>query len=452
MRHFVRQNARFFLLATIAALGLRLLFIFRFPGVTSDSFVYGDIAKNWLQQGVYGLSGTVEVSPTYIRLPGYPAFLAWVFAIFGVEHYRAVLLLQMFIDVGTCFVIADIARRTMSVRAAKAAFLLSALCPFLATYAAAALTETLEIFFTSVALDCAVVGLQSLDADSPQTTPWIGCGAAVAAAILLRPDGGLLLVAIALYLAWRSARKRDYAAGLRSLTILVVVALAPLLPWALRNLHTLHRFEPLAPRYANEEDQFVPAGFNKWVKTWIIDYASVEEIYWPVPGEAIDVSKLPNRAFDSEEQRTETMEALADYNREFHITPELDARFMALATQRIHHAPLRYYLWLPLLCIADMWLRPRTETLPADTRWWEFNDEPKWSALAISIGLIGIFYTGTAMWSLLHRRVASHVNMLLLFVLLRTAFLGSLENPEPRYTLECYPVVIVLASAVFLRL
>ena len=128
------------------------------------------------------------------------------------------------------------------------------------------------------------------------------------------------------------------------------------------------------------------------------------------------------------------------------------ARVRSHRLRSLHHAPLRYYLWLPLLRIADMWLRPRTETLPADTRWWEFNDEPKWSALAISIGLIGIFYTGTAMWSLLHRRVASHVNMLLLFVLLRTAFLGSLENPEPRYTLECYPVVIVLASAVFLRL
>jgi 4-amino-4-deoxy-L-arabinose transferase-like glycosyltransferase len=449
VRELVRQNVRFFLLATIAALALRLVFIFRFPGVTTDSFVYGDIAKNWLQQGIYGLSGTVEVSPTYIRLPGYPAFLAWVFAIFGMEHYRAVLVLQMFIDVGTCFVIADIARRTLSARASKAAFLLSALCPFLATYTAAALAETLEIFFTSVALDCAVVALQGFDADSPRTTPWIACGAAVASAILLRPDGGLLLGAIALYLAWRTARKREYAAGIRSLIILVVVALVPLLPWALRNVHTLHRFEPLAPRYANEEDQFVPAGFNRWVKTWVIDYASVEEIYWPVPGEAIDVSKLPNRAFDSEEQRAQTIEALADYNRELQITPELDARFMALATQRIHHAPLRYYLWLPLLRIADMWLRPRTETLPADTRWWEFNDEPKWSALAIGLGVIGVFYVSAAAAGLAKRNPIPYVWLFLTFGLLRSAFLGTLENPEPRYTLECYTVVIVLAGTGF---
>ena len=82
-------------LATLAGLALRLLFILPFPGVTTDSFVYGDIAKNWLQHGIYGLSGVGEVSPTYIRLPGYPAFLAVVFAIFGMEHYRAVLVVQI---------------------------------------------------------------------------------------------------------------------------------------------------------------------------------------------------------------------------------------------------------------------------------------------------------------------------------------------------------------------
>ena len=76
----------------------------------------------------------------------------------------------------------------------------------------------------------------------------------------------------------------------------------------------MHRFQPLAPRYANEEDEFVPAGFNRWVKTWIADYVSVEEIYWPVPGDTVDADKLPSRAFDSEAQRQQTEQLLADYN------------------------------------------------------------------------------------------------------------------------------------------
>src|SRR5262245_9784548 len=87
VHELVSRHLRFFLIVSAAALLLRLLFLFRFPGVVTDSFIYGDIAKNWLQHGIYGLSGPEEISPTYIRLPGYPAFLALIFAIFGVDHY-----------------------------------------------------------------------------------------------------------------------------------------------------------------------------------------------------------------------------------------------------------------------------------------------------------------------------------------------------------------------------
>src|SRR4029079_17043546 len=265
----------------------------------------------------------------------------------GMEHYRAVLALQVVVDVATCFLIADMARRLVSPRAAKAAFLMSALCPFLASYAAAALTETLEIFFTVLAFDCALAGLEGLD--QGRLRPWGGCGLANAAAVLLRPDGGLILIAVELYLgvlllSWknktRSSRVRPHAPQvsthlLRAGLILVVVSLAPLGPWSWRNLHTLHSFQPLAPRYANEEDEFVPAGFNRWVTTWMADYASVEEIYWSVPGDTVDAGKLPDRAFDSEAQRQQTEQLLAEYNQVLHVTPELDARFDALATQRI---------------------------------------------------------------------------------------------------------------------
>jgi hypothetical protein len=452
VRELVRKHSRFFLFVTLAAVGLRLLFILHFPAITTDSFVYGDIAKNWLQHGIYGQSGPEEISPTYIRLPGYPAFLAAVFAIFGMEHYRAVLVVQMFVDIGTCFLIVDMTRHVVSARVAKAAFLLAALCPFLANYVAAALTETLEVFFTVLALDLAIIGLAiiGLDGLAGRMRPWLGCGLAVGAAMLLRPDGGLLLVAIGMDLAWvlfRRARmgqpsRRVVQAGMA----VALVSLAPLVPWTLRNLHTMHRFEPLAPRYANEPDEFVPMGFHRWVKTWIADYCSVEEIYWQVSGAAVDAGKLPARAFDSEKQRQQTVKLLEDYDETLQLTPELDARFAALATERIHDRPLRYYIWMPLLRIADMWLRPRTELLPSDCRWWEFNDDPLGSALAVGLGVAGLAYLAAALVGLLRARSATYLGLLLVFVILRSAFLGTLENPEPRYTLECYPVVILLAS------
>jgi 4-amino-4-deoxy-L-arabinose transferase-like glycosyltransferase len=454
VRELLRKHSRFFLFATIAGVALRLLFIFRFPGITTDSFVYGDIAKNWLQHGIYGLSGVNEVSPTYIRLPGYPAFLAGIFAIFGMEHYRAVLVVQMFVDLGTCFLIADLARRLISPRAARFAFLLAAVCPFLANYVANALTETLEVFFTVLALNLAIAGL---DAPHKSTTKfWVGCGLAIGATILLRPDGGLLLVAVVAYLLMLFVKRKPQAGAptlhfLRAGLILTAVSLATLVPWTMRNLRVFHEFQPLAPRYANEENSFVPLGFNRWVRTWIVDYASVEEIYWAVPGNKIDAEKLPSRAFDSPEQQEETLQLLEDYNDSLHVTPDLDARFAALASERVRHSWLRYYVQLPLLRIADMWLRPRTETLPSDTRWWEFNDDPEWLTLALFLGIVNLAYIATAFAGLLRGRFAPHLGLLLTFVVLRSAFLGTLENPEPRYTLECYPVVIILAAALFAR-
>ena len=55
-------------------------------------------------------------------------------------------------------------------------------------------------------------------------------------------------------------------------------------------------------------------GFNRWVKTWMADYVSVQEIYWAVPGADIDLTRLPHRAFDSGQQRQQTAELFADYN------------------------------------------------------------------------------------------------------------------------------------------
>jgi 4-amino-4-deoxy-L-arabinose transferase-like glycosyltransferase len=417
---------------------------------------------NWLQYGVYAITNSGHVVPTLSRLPGYPAFLAAVFAIFGWSNFRAVLLVQVVFDLGTCFLIADIARRILSKRAAKAAFVLAALCPFLANYAAAALTETLEIFFTALALDLAVCGLATLsktESANPAPAAWFGCGLSISACILLRPDGGILLAAFGLYwllLFFRSLiRKKQTAEAprllpiLRAGTILALTALAPLVPWTLRNLHTLHHFEPLAPRYANDSDEPLMPGFNRWTKTWIAEYTSVEEIYWNVPGTALDITRLPRRAFDSVEQRQQTTQLFADYNRDNDVTPELDAQFAMLAATRIHAAPLRYYVWLPVMRIADMWLRPRTELLPADPRWWQFNDQPSWLVVSVLFGLLNLAYVAAATAGFLRARALPGIGLLLLFVLLRSLFLGTLENPEPRYTLECYPAVIILATALF---
>ena len=444
----LRKFRGYFLIFFLAGLFLRLLFFLRFPHVMGDSLIYGDIARNWLDHGVFGLTHAEGVQPTWIRLPGYPAFLAACFVLFGHEHYNAVLLAQIAIDLIACFVIADLARRTVSDRAGKIAFALAALCPFTANYTVAPLAETLSIFFAAAVLDCGVAGFTALDEGRLSWKAWTGCGVALAAGILLRPDGGILLIAIGLFLLWHMWKRPQQRGRLFWVgAALLAIAVAPLVPWTIRNWRDFHQFQPLAPRYANDPDEFVPIGFDKWVRTWIADYVSTEEIYWQVPGDEVDVKLLPRRACDTENECTETAAIFADYSKSHFVGPELDQRFASLADQRIARHRLRYYVWLPTLRIADMWLRPRTEMLPLDSRWWAFADDPHDAIIATAWGAVNLLFIVAAFMGAIRGPRPRYLGLMLLFLVLRSAFLGTLENPEPRYTLECYPVVLLLAAA-----
>jgi hypothetical protein len=447
----LRRNRWFFVFATLAALALRLFFVFAFPHVHGDSFVYGDIAKHWMDQGIYGLTAGNGMHPTLIRLPGYPAFLALIFSVFGRENYTAVMIVQALIDTNTCLVIAALALQLMNARAAKAAYLLSALCPFTANYVAAPLTETLAICCAAHSLYYGVRGVKDLETGKPGLLPWFAAGIWTAAGILLRPDGGLLLAALGLGLIILLFRSSDKMRIIMAGTLLLVVSLAPLVPWTLRNWRTFHVFEPLAPRYANDPGESVPSGFNQWTKTWMADYVSVHEIYWHGEEEPIDAGLLPERAFDSRSEYDRTHALIDLYNQDLYISPELDAQFELLAQERIGHNPLRYYVWLPFLRIADMWLRPRSELLPIESRWWEFSAHPQESALALLLAAINLFYLLAAFRGWLDWKLGVSGAVLAGFLLLRSAFLGTLENPESRYVLECFPVVLALAGGAFAR-
>ena len=466
----LREHRRFFLWVCFGALALRLFFFIYLPTISDDSRVYMDLAGNWLQHGIYGQTDSGQIVPSDTRLPGYPAFLAAIFWVFGVGNVRAALVAQILFDLGSCLLIADLARRVIAGRwAGRVAFLLAALCPFLANYAAAVLTETLEVFFTALALDWAVAALERIresDGRSSAWPLWVATGASIGACILLRPDGGILLAAVA-FCAVVAAFKRILTLGegtaslkrgpdtkfshsFRALVVaevtLIVIALAPLVPWTARNWTTLHQFQPLAPRYATEAEEVTPRGFNRWVRTWMADYVSVEEIYWNVPGDKIDAAKLPSRALDSAKEAT--LALIADYNAAQQLTTQIDARFDEVAALRIRAHPLRYYVGLPVLRVADMWLRPRTELVPSDPRWWQFNDDPRWSAVAVGFGLINLLFVAAALLGLVFRGSdIRYLGLLVGFVVLRSAFLGTIENPETRYTLECYPAIIVLGSA-----
>jgi hypothetical protein len=429
------------LLALAAGAALRLWFIHSYPEVQGDPLVYGNIAKNWMLHGVYGKTTSGVLRPTLIRLPGYPLFLAACFKLFGMEHYHAVMFLQTAMDLASCLLIAAFTGRIWSAKAAWWALWLAVLCPFTANYAAVPLTETLEIFWISVALYALA---RFLGTDAPRWSWALLEALAWSYAAVLRPDGALLAVALCPAMVWYGGKLWGTKRLLRYAAVAAVLSVLPFVPWTIRNWRTFHVFQPLAPRYATDPGEFTDPGFNRWTKTVCVDLTCTWEVYWNVDSDVIDIAKLPSRAFDRSMQYEQTRQLLDDYNKTQTLTPAMDERFAQLAADRVSARPLRYYLALPLARLADMWLRPRTELLWIELRWWEFQHHEGETIFAWAYAGLNLLYLIAALFGV--RRRPPLAGAMVTFILLRCALLVTIEAPEPRYTLECFPMIIALAA------
>ena len=440
-------------LALAAGLALRLWLLRSLFEVNGDSLIYGGLAKNLLLHGRFDLTlPGGEMYPTLIRLPGYPIFLAVCFRLFGMENYYSAACVQIALDLLGCLLLAGFVRRIapapVSRGAALATLWLAALCPFTACYTAEPLTETPTLFVLALAM-----WAMARFRDEPNWPNTLWFTSAVTCATLLRPDGALAAIAFAP--AFVIGLPRGDGPGeiplrklVRMTAACVLLALAPFAVWTARNWSVFQVFEPLAPRLATDPGESANPGWERWVKSWCLDFISTYEIYWNVPGDRLDVSELPDRAFDSPAQFAETAALAADYNNHgMDLTPEIDARFGRLAEERIAAHPARSYMWLPLGRVADMWLRPRVENLPVDLDWWVYahhhaETEFSWgyaglNALYLLVGIAGLCMR-PRFW------VA-----LLAYILLRSVLLLTVEAPETRYTLECFPMLFAGGGIAF---
>jgi 4-amino-4-deoxy-L-arabinose transferase-like glycosyltransferase len=440
----LRGNALWWI-ALAAGLLLRLWFLWHLMPLDDDTDVYAELAKNLFHHGIYGFETDGVIDPTLIRLPGYPLFLGLIFSLFGAENFNAVLLAQIAIDLLGCWLIASFVREQVSRRAGTVAIFLAALCPFTAAYSAIALTECLSVFAVSLALWSAGRVLQAQASGHADRRALLFASLAMAMAMLLRPDGALVAVAVTAAIVWYAWRERRPLAGMKTALLCGVLAVLPLAPWALRNWSTFHVIQPLAPRRVNNPGEYVTYGFYRWMSTWSVDYVSTGNVFWKVGTESIDVDDLPARAFDSPAQRAQTAELLAEYNTTKTVPPALDAKFGALASERLSAHPLLCRVWVPALRVVDMVLRPRTETLGLDADWWRFAQHRAESMEAVGLGLLNAVLVIAALVGVARRRVP-WVALMLVYAVLRCALLSTMENSEPRYTLELLPILMVCAA------
>jgi hypothetical protein len=463
------------LTALISGLLLRVFFLFRLPSSAGDTPLYEDLALNWVKHSVYGVRIDGILTPLDVRMPGYPAYLAVISAFTDLSGETArfwVMLGQVCFDLIACLLIAGLAVRCAgrgenTSRVFLTALWLAVLCPFTANYAAVPLTETFAILTTAMALTALIPMVNPEQAmggflkygrfprRSELTKSAALAGICTGLGTLFRPEAPLVLISCLPVAMWVAVRRGQFGKGLRACGLAIILCFAVLLPWTIRNAVTLHEFQPLTPKYTTMPGELVPSGFMSWERTWLYRFREVFLVSWKLNDEAIDIDSLPARAFDSPEQRQHVAAILDQYNRALTLTAEQDAEFSAIARERTARHPLRTYLWVPLQRVVTLWFTPRIEQLPISgsvfplAHTWDTDRQD----MSVTVGLffLNIFYVGLALWGALRiwrfwPEARAGVILLGLFVLIRSAFLTTIETPEPRYVLVCYPAVIALAA------
>jgi hypothetical protein len=469
--------------AIAVGLCLRLFFVLKFPSTSGDTVLYEQIASNWLKHGTYAMDVGGAITPVDIRVPGYPAFLAVIYALTGRtgESARlAVMLVQVAIDLLTCLLIAALAALLTSgfsttesgKRAFTAALWLAVLCPFTSNYTAVPLTETFAGFLTAATFLALIAQLRHSSGGMAALfkTEWttkhtesilaVLGGFLTGLGTLFRPETPLLLGASWIILAFVFLKRRRFWFWAQSMTLSAAGCLLPLLPWAIRNAVTLHEVQFLAPKDSNLPAELIPRGFMNWERTWLFRISDCYRVTWKLNDDVINLEDIPARAFDTPEEKQRVAGILEQYNDDLTVTPGEDASFAQLARERTARHPLRTYLWLPTGRAITLWFSPRIERLPYSghvfplAQTWE--DDPVDQFVTISLFLLNILYVALAIWGALrlwrhHPFARPAVTLFVVFFLLRTAFLTTVEAPEPRYMVVCFPALIALAAQLFAR-
>ena len=296
-----------------------------------DGKGYALLANNLLEHHIFSLDDKESYEPTLIRMPGYPLFLAAIYSVFGHGNNTAVRIVQAFIDTATCVLIALIAwnwvtdekrRRT----ALCAAFALAALCPFVVIYTATIMTETLTTFF-AVAMTLAATYAFKAESRKTKIIWWIVAGLLAGACVMLRPDSGLFAAGLGLWLVIAGLFMRDESkdeAKRRFLSrmartslhgaLFSVAFILVLVPWTIRNERVFHLFQPLSPAHGEMPGEFVPQGYNMWLRTWLDDQRYIGPMLWDMDTHPITMDEIPASAFDSETERTRVAALFDRYN------------------------------------------------------------------------------------------------------------------------------------------
>ena len=174
--------------------------------------------------------------PEVIRTPGYPAFVAVIYRLFG-EHTLPVAVAQAFVFAVICLIVYGIGRRVADARAATIAAVMTALFPPLPYYGALVLTE---VWTTFMMVSACLICLRAMQQD--RRRDFILAGVLFSATTIVRPAFFLLPFGLAVAMPILIPAERSRGRRLAHWAAFALAAALTMVPWFTYNYVYLGRF------------------------------------------------------------------------------------------------------------------------------------------------------------------------------------------------------------------
>jgi hypothetical protein len=400
---------------------LALLVQFLFIPLRANRYAHAD-ATRYIAQAERFLAGQGYGDEVNLP-PGYPLFLAAVFAVCGRMEHRELVVwaLHNFMAVASyCLVYAAI--RPRSQRAALFAFLLLLTASAVTQFSGGIMSETLTGFWMAAL----VYQISRLEIGAASWRTSLAIGVLCVAMLLTAPATAFLAFAFWLYAAYRGwktgtspiSRNGPQGASQKwvmspfSTRILVQLAgsLLLMIPWQIHCYRASGSVQPAVykPMAA------VAEGRTLWIRTWATRQSALNLFALR------DAFKeLPDGIFASAEQRRQLQkcnDVLLDYRDERQRAPypaewlavyerelrdgyaaepprQAHAEFARVAAQRIAADPWRFYFVLPLVRTTWAWFRPSPadftmDSLKGAAAVMALNAPPLFMALLLVLGAV----------------------------------------------------------------
>jgi len=423
------------------------------PAATGDWEIYRTVALNILENGCVSLSdptgGACVPHWGGNHLPGFPAFVALVWALTETAWQPVALVHSAIFSLAVVYLFLSLRRAGFSISTALPCALVVALSPLTVPWARFTLSETLAL---SVVIWISADLIRSLAEQRLRLMP---LAIAMAVGLFIRYDLVLLALPIAvtgflIHPFWRAIQ--------RGLLMMVIISI-PLGAWWVRSFTA--GLGNMPPVYFLGNGYAAPIGYLDWVKTWATHQYQAPQWWYPIHFAAYSDIVIEPEAYVSGGEREQVeafLKQLAAFDGQ-QFPAHIDRKFAAIAEERRLAAPVRYWLWLPLQRIGRIWFNPwNSGGWPVSVGWQgghmdfkaavEIIRQHPWQVLikGASAGWrIGVLAIALLLLALSLRRPVTFATMVLwiamLHVVARTVFLGWGFFIESRYLLETIPLL-----------